>query len=618
MVAYSLGANRLASNIDGGGTELDTGDTVTTNAFTITLDGAWTKNACGTVTVSTGGRFINEAGVDVAWDANSTLHADNSIVEIRGTSGSPITYTGDLNYIGGKDGGWALIDYLTYTYDLYGLYCAVGGSVYCYNSAFTGTGTAGVLAYDGIYYLENCTMSSGQAQGVFRCAFHSTIWLVDTTITSTHVNNDVFYTIATGAYPTLYIVGSSNIEGNEITDSHLQSSTRAFLYYYSTMKTTVDDGIDPLQNAMVPYRHKVAKGHIFYSRNSIYPTSWYGGRYKEMNTDANGINRCYALSKIWDGNAGAYIYISDENQAEAGDNAPYLVNPEYPNYQSPTPETEAWAIETGNGNKDETDIGTLSCIIVGALNISNQVLNDYSLTTSQFALAECDVSIASTGVVVLIEGKAIPLEDRGSNHWSGIVYGNYVGVVTNVAVTFLATDGTSCDVDAAPSNLTVTASSVKVNPDPLDTIYQMILSGYDKSNTDNEKIELKALVDSKDPHEVMGMRGMDFKIDGAYIYELNESEQAKGTGYDHVNRIDPVSIDVHCNGTRAHFRKVIDMLKSLLNAQRKHPTTYPLNTDYPYDSMYFEGSGNEFSGKYTGHFRIIFTVRLMSFWESIT
>jgi len=254
----------------------------------------------------------------------------------------------------------------------------------------------------------------------------------------------------------------------------------------------------------------------------------------------------------------------------------------------------------------------------GTVQITNQQLDSYAITTSQVCEAKCQVSGTPTNVVCVINGRSTTLTlDSSDNYYKGTVYGNFIGKCSAVSVLFLAGKLNDGDGAFAGSNITVTMSSVKVNPDPLQTIYNMLDSNWDPSETDDIKPEFRALVDEQDVHEYKGVKAMHFQDDGAFLYEIDEGESAVGMGYQHINRLDAVSIDMHCDGTREHFRKVINMIKHIVNANRNPPTTYPLTTDYPYDNAYLEGKGQEFSSKYSGHYRIIFTVNLVTYWEPI-
>lgn len=253
----------------------------------------------------------------------------------------------------------------------------------------------------------------------------------------------------------------------------------------------------------------------------------------------------------------------------------------------------------------------------GTISITNPALSDYAISTSETSTASCDVSGTPTEVIVIINDRPIALVDQGGGSWSAIVQGNYVGECSAVDVIFVGGKTNDADHATAPNTLTVTKSAVKVNPDPLRTIWEMVKAGWDRTETDDEQPDILALVDEMDDHERRGIKEKMYENDTIIIYEINESQQSKGTSYNNFNRIDAVSIDMHTNGTRAHFRKMIDMLRYLFYAERKHPITYPSNADYPYDALHFEGQGQEFSSKATGHYRIIFTVRLLNYWEWI-
>lgn len=611
MVNYSLGASRNASNQDGVGTELATTDTVTTNAYTETFDAPWTNRACDDVTVSLNGQLINEAGVDVVWDAGAII-TSNSIIEIRGTSSSTVTWS-NFAYI--LDNHSKSIIYANYWIMLNPTSWGIAenkGNGFIFNSTLTsGDGVFGVLiGKGGFWYIENSNITSAASTGAFRIGgvfLSAVVYLVDCTITNTHANNKW---VQIEDYCTVYILGTTNFEGAECTNANATYNTKPNVYYYSRMKVTVDEGSNPLENATAPMYHKVGKGHIIFSLASIRPPNFYGGRYKEMDTDASGIVRCFALSKVY--LQGTWKYISDENQAETGDNAPYLVNAMYPNLQSPSSNTEAWAIETGNNNLDETDVGTISVSVVGTISISNQELSDYAITTSETSTASCTITGTPDGVWVHVNGKPFALRNFGAGSWQGTVYGSRVSVCTNQEVLFVAGDVGGGKVEAAPSNLTVTASAVKVNPDPLETIYEMVKAGWDKTKTDNILPDFIAKVGDQD-----GLKKFSFKEDTIVMYVINIAEKDKGTGYDHINRTDVVAVDMHTNGTRAHYQKMVDMLKSLLYAERKNPTTYPLNTDYTYDALYFDPLGQTFDDKYSGHRRLVLNIKLHTFWENI-
>lgn len=260
----------------------------------------------------------------------------------------------------------------------------------------------------------------------------------------------------------------------------------------------------------------------------------------------------------------------------------------------------------------------------GTVLISNQQLDDYSITTSEEATASCDVADNPTSVVIEIANKSIALTDFGSGHWEGKVQGNYIGVVTAEDVTFVAGKAGDADAKDAPATLTITLSPVKVNPDPLDTTFQMLKAAWLPASTDDITPNFIAVVDDYDIDSYRGAKKFDFQVDTIVMYELNEAEIAKGTGFENINRTDSVSIDVHVPGKavetvgpRAHFRKVIDMVRDIVYNNREHPTTYPSNTDKPYDLLEFTGEGQEFSDKYSGHHRMVFTIRLRNFWELI-
>lgn len=260
----------------------------------------------------------------------------------------------------------------------------------------------------------------------------------------------------------------------------------------------------------------------------------------------------------------------------------------------------------------------------GAVAISSQQLDDYAITTSEEATASCSVTGSPTAVTVVIAGKSIALTNTSGSSWSGIVQGNYIGQVTNETVLFLAGDSSNSDSAVAGSNITITMSTVKVNPDPLDTTFQMMKADWIMASTDSILPNFIALVDGRDVDSYRGTKKFDFQNDTVVMYELTETETAKGTGFENINRIDSVTIDVHTPGRavemvgpRAHFRKVIDMIRYIIYKNRKHPTTYPSNADKPYDLLDFIGEAQEFSDKYSGHHRMVFTIRLRNFWELI-
>lgn len=570
--------------------------------------------AGGNCVVNNDGKYRVAAGVDALFNSgggfNLTVN-EGGRVHGEGTLGNNAVIGGDavtnMNQIAVGGGGYISADYTTFQYI---------------------SATPAIRVYEdskGIF--RNCTIQKLNAAGiafdVLRGAFLEmdtvnfsgydsckTVFSAAAAASYLKLRNVTMEVAAAGAWlsgvwsPTVEIIGTCTIDINGAGAVEIDNTNDLGTYvedfrYYPTLVLSEGNNV---ANCSPSVKHpQQTNGQLIDSTTKIVYDA-----YKVFDEgDGSGDVSLYLLEKAYFD--GAWKRWSDSDFAAAGDNQKFTLSLSKTGYQWGS--TTAWA-----------DDGTASITLtaLASITISNQLLTDYSITTSEFTTGRCTIVGAPDGVWISIDGKMTSINNIGSGIWEGSVYGRDIGVVANKEVLFIAGTPGGAAIEQTPSNITVTASSVKVNPDPLDTIYQMILSGYDKSFTDNEKPQLKALVDGLDPHEVQGMRGMDFKKDGMYIYELNESEQSKGTGYDHANRIDPVSIDVHVNGTRAHFRKVIDMLKSLLYAERKHPTTYPLNTDYVYDSLYFEGQGNEFSSKYTGHFRIIFTVRLMSFWESIT
>lgn len=85
MTHYSLTVNRKASNMDGAGTDLVSGDTVTTNAFTLSLD-----IDCGFkyIQISNGGKL--------KWSGKTFLIDDVFGAGVRGEAGSTIDSVADV------------------------------------------------------------------------------------------------------------------------------------------------------------------------------------------------------------------------------------------------------------------------------------------------------------------------------------------------------------------------------------------------------------------------------------------------------------------------------------------------------------------------------------------
>ena len=351
MVAYNMGAHRNASDIDGLGTELATTDTVTTNAFTLTFDSAWTNRAVDDITVSLGGGLINDAGVSVTWGAGAILSGFGKI-EVNGTSGSPITWT-NLTYINANKLTTVSFRYLTWSA---GTSYAIISSLNNEHIIFihvTLTSTANdntlMLPYNGKCpaWFINCTLTAGNR--LFYPTNHCPIYLFNTTISG----GTQWVKGLSGVY--VYIICTTNYAGAELTRANGQDMGDSVLKYYSKIKVKIDDGSNPLQNAVVTVRKKTGDGEVLFEPHF----NDYDDKIQDSRTDSGGFGYVYVLSKmvIIDG---TITYYSDENQAEAGDNSPYMIGAEYPAYESPA-ETEVWGIESGNDSTDETDVGTISC-----------------------------------------------------------------------------------------------------------------------------------------------------------------------------------------------------------------------------------------------------------------
>jgi hypothetical protein len=359
MVAYSLGQNRNASNIDGLGTELATTDTVTTNAFTLTFDSGWTNKACDDISISNGGKLINDAGVSVTWDAGAVITVAGDLIA-NGTSGSPITWTTLaqvttaakasilLKYVTANLGGGYGIFANGFTKYIVIIHCTLEG---------TQASNAFMIPYNGECFIIwiNCTLTSPNR--VIRPAYAGPYWLVNTTISTPGTD----WAECDNASTLFYIIGTSNFNGGELLASELNQYQDGVIKYYSKVKVTVNDGTDPLQNAVITVRKKTGDSEV------LFEPYWNDlpDAILDSKTDSNGIGYVYVLTKVYNQD-GTWTYYSDENQAEAGDNSPYYISASYPDYQSPATETEVWGIESGNDSTDETDVGTISCSEVSA------------------------------------------------------------------------------------------------------------------------------------------------------------------------------------------------------------------------------------------------------------
>lgn len=251
---------------------------------------------------------------------------------------------------------------------------------------------------------------------------------------------------------------------------------------------------------------------------------------------------------------------------------------------------------------------------VPSITLANQLLRSYSITTSEETIAEVDITLGSpTSVVVSIDNHVSTLNNLGSNHWEGIVLGNFTGEISNKEVIFIAFNTSASGIALAPSNLTVTHPTFKLYPDPVETVLTILEDDWIRNNTDGKKPEFKAVLD-KDKYR---FKEFSFKADTILVYGINEGEEAVGTGFEHINVTDVVRADMHTDGTRKHFRKMISEMKRILRFRRKAPPTKPANASNVYELMFFDGLGREFSDKKTGHFRFLQSVRLRKYWEDI-
>ncbi len=250
----------------------------------------------------------------------------------------------------------------------------------------------------------------------------------------------------------------------------------------------------------------------------------------------------------------------------------------------------------------------------GGITISNQQLASYSLDTSEYTLASLDVDTTSFAVTAVIAGLPVALQETTTNHWEGMVYGRYIGVVTDETVYFMATDGIDAGGAVAGTLLNIVLSDMIISPDPLTTADQMVFTGWDKTKTNGIKPDVLAVTDRNQA----GVKKFRFKDDTILIYEMNRGDLPKGTGHNHLKRRDLVTFEIHTNGTREHYGKLIDMLKHIIRTNRFNPPTYPLNATHAYNALYLEGDGNDQSDKRSGHFRFLQTARFMTYWEIIS
>ena len=341
IVAYTLTADRIASDITGGGsTEVDAADTVNTGAYTYTQDSAWTKNKQSTVYLASQGAFIVEAGVNCEWDDGASQGymvkvaaggGYSSYVEVQGTAGAGVTWTvksGDTMGLLMANGTYGIVgkfSHLTCSVNTYQhIHSRASSDLRFYNCTLQNlqSGSTNHIInsqYGGVYYFEGCALSMPNATSERGCfgsytsgAMHVT--LVDTTYTSNSGSPYILYGYAGAdtSIPTRFtIAGVCTVNGSPINPStHIQTyptTTPHTFDYYSRVKTTVTNGTNQLVSIG---KTDGTEGHVMYRRcaTATYPD---GGQC------LSNINYAYVQVKRWacDGAnvPSAWTYYSDED-----------------------------------------------------------------------------------------------------------------------------------------------------------------------------------------------------------------------------------------------------------------------------------------------------------------
>jgi hypothetical protein len=345
MAAVVLAANANASTANAGG-PMTAADTLNPVSYSFFFDEAWGNGSIGNITFSTtGARLRTSHTTPHTWTFTTITSADwayEAIVYLDGSSNAlTINYTGTV-WLSVPSGSTTLLRGLTVTATGADkrYYCGfAGGEATVSNCTFSGVNYEGPMFYvsSGQWWFEAVTATTTGTSNIavgFADYFAANGVAFNITLIDCAMSNGGG---ASTAYLILYRTNSTinlTIAGattwNGLTCIPTNWSTNKFwnnasgraniIRFFSKVTSTVTGGATPAVS--IVKSTQTTRSNVLYRR--------FGNGYKDGGTLTN-VNVCYALAVVsrydyaYNGADGDYIneYISDQNNAETGDNTTY-------------------------------------------------------------------------------------------------------------------------------------------------------------------------------------------------------------------------------------------------------------------------------------------------------
>jgi hypothetical protein len=458
-VAYSQSAPRTWSDMDGAGTAIAAGDTVTTNAYRNTADIS-PVGTLGTFTVSAGGELVVNAGITATFGTIEGNFLANRFF-YNGTSGSTISLS-LTSYV--RPGGYWYSTYTTFAANRFGsggwLYFTTHDAYVSDCTLSNSAANAGVVYSIGYNLtIENSTIAPPSGGSPFSYLGSGELTLIDVAMTGS---------ATTGAFVSTFFYATVNICGNTTfnsaafvhtnigTNNWFKATTNSLVVgTYAKITTTVTGGVTPAVS--------VSKAGTSLYSDTIYT-------YKSDGRTTAGVNVTYALcaETLWNGSTSNFNYIvtyySDQNQAETGNNSQYHVGATSASgnwYDGGG--SNVWAIPTSGTYATGVAVAITLTAASTAPTVGTVTVSDGSITKEETVTVSAPISgtLSTTkNPIVTVHGKTFEMaDDNDDDTWTASIQGDSVGVCSAETVTVIAYGTSLTGYGASATTLTITQTS---------------------------------------------------------------------------------------------------------------------------------------------------------------
>ncbi|MEW6295961.1 MAG: hypothetical protein AB1467_06800 [Candidatus Diapherotrites archaeon] len=139
--------------------------------------------------------------------------------------------------------------------------------------------------------------------------------------------------------------------------------------------------------------------------------------------------------------------------------------------------------------------------------------------------------------------------------------------------------------------------------DYLETVLSVLETNWNNSNTDSITPDFFR----SDERKTIG--GLTSNKTQVSVYDpSNETENPISLGYNYVDRIQPVSIDLRTTHSRSHAVNAVEEIKRIIHLKRKTATGWDI----------MKWNGGRFVENYPGYWHYVVEIQLIKYGELLT